>query len=247
MSAGVKSLLVLEVDLVLALGALVVGGLDLKVHSLQRHTDLPPGGFAVIQRAQIEVASLIVGLGGGLSLVIGLEQEKLCFRPHVESLKAHISGLLDGPLQNIAGIPGKRRPVGVVHVTDQPGHLFVQRPPGKDAEGLQIRIKILVGLIDTDKALDGGAVKHTLIVYRLLNLGGGNGHVFQLAENIRKLEANKFDILLPDHTDDILFTMHHKRAISFLSVYIPHIAREALRRKALRPPGRNALVHNCRC
>ena len=61
----------------LAPGALMVAGLDLKAHLLQIQADLPAGALTVVQGAQVEVARLVVGLGGGLALVVGLEQEML--------------------------------------------------------------------------------------------------------------------------------------------------------------------------
>ena len=87
----------------LALGYLVVAGLDLKAHLLQGHADLPPGALPVVQGAQIEVARLVVGLGGGLALLVGLEQEELRLRAHIETVVAHVVGLLDHPLEHIAG------------------------------------------------------------------------------------------------------------------------------------------------
>ena len=203
----------------LALGALVVAGLDLEFHLLQGHADLPAGGLAVVQGAQIEVARLVVGLGGGLALVVGLEQEELRLRAHVEPVKAHVVGLLDHPFQHIPGVAHKGRAVGVVHVADEPGHLAVVGPPGEDTEALEIRIEILVGLVDAHKALDGGTVEHALVVDGLLDLGGGNGHILQHAEDVGKLEPDKLNVLLLDDADDVLFVVDHHGLIP-LSLFI---------------------------
>ena len=204
---GVEGLGVLEVDLMLALGALVVAGLDLKVHLLQRHADLPPGGLPVIQGAQVEVARLVVGLGGGLALLVGLEQEELRLRAHIETVVAHVVGLLDHPLEHIAGIAHEGGSVGVVYVADQPGHFTVAGPPGEDTEALQIRVEVLVRLVNADEALNGGAVEHTLVADRLFNLGRGDGHVFEHAENVGKLQAHELDFLFPNDADDVLFAV----------------------------------------
>ena len=48
---GAEGVGVFEVDLVLAGGHLVVGGLDLKAHLFQRHADLAAGALAVVERA----------------------------------------------------------------------------------------------------------------------------------------------------------------------------------------------------
>ena len=140
---GVEGLGVLEVDLMLALGALVVAGLDLKVHLLQGHADLPAGGLAVVQGAQVKVARLVVGLGGGLALVVGLEQEELQFRSHIAG-EAQGVGTAEHPLQHTSGITGEGGTIGVVDVADQPGHLAVLGPPGQDGKGVQVRPEILV-------------------------------------------------------------------------------------------------------
>ncbi len=80
MSARVQGVGVLEVDLVLALGALVVAGLDLKAHLLQGHADLPAGALPVVQGAQVEVARLVLGRVVGVALVVGLKEEELQLR-----------------------------------------------------------------------------------------------------------------------------------------------------------------------
>ena len=76
-------------------------------------------------------------------------------------------------------------------------------PPGENHEGIEIGVEILVGLVDPHEALNGGAVEHDLVVDRLLNLGGGDGNVFQLTEDVGELEADKLNILLMDDADDI--------------------------------------------
>ena len=48
---GAEGVGVFKVDLVLAAGALVVGGFDLKAHLLQRQADFPAGGFPVVEGA----------------------------------------------------------------------------------------------------------------------------------------------------------------------------------------------------
>lgn len=64
----------------------------------------------MIQGAQVEVARLVVGLGGGLALLVGLEQEELRLRAHIEAVVAHVVGLLDHPLEHVAGSPTKGVP-----------------------------------------------------------------------------------------------------------------------------------------
>ena len=102
--------------------------------------------------------------------------------------------------------------------------------PGNDGKGIQIGIEILVGFVDADESLDGRAVKHDLVVDRTLDLGGGDGDVFQLSENIGELQADKFHVLLFHDPNNVFFGITHNHCIlSFrifaqpdLIVYIAH-------------------------
>ncbi len=94
-------------------------------------------------------------------------------------------------------------------VADQAGHLAVLGPPGEDDKAVQIGVQVLVGLIDADEALNGGAVQHDLIVHRPLDLGGGDGHVFQLAENVGELHPDELDVLFLHDADDIFLGVSH--------------------------------------
>ena len=71
---------ILEVDLMLPCRHLMVRGLDLKAHVLQRHADLAPRALAAVERTQIKIAGLVVRLRDGIAGVVRLEEEKLAFR-----------------------------------------------------------------------------------------------------------------------------------------------------------------------
>ena len=191
-----------EVDLVLAGVHLVVAGLDLEAHLLQAQADLPAGGLPVVQGAQVEVPGLVAGAGGGAAVLISLEQEELQLRPGVEG-EAHVLRLPQRPLQHASGVSHEGRAVGIVDVADQPGHLAVLGPPGQHREGVQVRPQVLVGLLHPDEALDGTAVHHDLPVQSPPDLRGGDGHVFQLAEDVGELHADELDVLLPDQAEDV--------------------------------------------
>ena len=87
---GVECIGILKVDLMLTGGALVVRGFDLKAQGFQSQADLPAGVVTVVDGAQVEVAGLIAGLGGGLAVLVDLEQEELALRANVEGV-AHVS------------------------------------------------------------------------------------------------------------------------------------------------------------
>ena len=203
---GGQRLGVLEVDLVLALGNLVVGSLDLEAHLLQRQADLAAGALAVIQRAQVEVTGLVGGGGGGVAGLIGLEEEELALRADVEGV-AHVGGLLQHALEHAAGIAHEGGAVRIVHVADQAGNLAVLRSPGKHREGIQIRIEVLVGLVDANEAFNGAAVDHDLVVDSLLNLGCGDGDILQLTENVGELHADELHVSLANQADDVFLAV----------------------------------------
>ena len=137
------------------------------------------------------------------------EQEELRLGAHIKPVKAHGVGLLNHLFEHIPGVANEGGAVGVVHIADEPGHLAVAGPPGEDGEGVQVGVEVLVRLVNADKALDGGAVEHDLVVHRLFDLRGGDGHIFQLAEDVRELEADKLNILLLHHADDVFFGVRH--------------------------------------
>ena len=193
----------------LAPGALMVAGLDLKAHLLQIQADLPAGALTVVQGAQVEVARLVPGEGGGVALVVSLKEEELQLRPDVEGIKAHVPAALEHPAEHPAGVAHKGGSVRVIHVADQPGHLALGGPPGEDGKAVQIGVEVLIGLIDAGVALDGGAVKGDLVVHRLFNLGGGDGHILQLSEDVHKLHPNEFDVLLLHDADNVFLSIAH--------------------------------------
>ena len=190
-------------------GHLMVAGLDLEAHLLQGQADFTASPLPVIQGAQVEVSGLIVGLGGGLALLVSLEEEELRLGAHAEGVIAHILGPLEHPLQHAAGVAHEGGAVGVVDIADEPGHLAVLGPPGEHSEGVQVGVEILVGLIDAHEALDGGAVQHDLVVDRLLDLRGRDGHVLELTENVGELHTDKLDVLFFYDADDIFLGMRH--------------------------------------
>ena len=197
---------VLEINLVLGRRDLVVAGLHLKAHILQIQHNIPAHIFRQVNRRNIKIPCHLVGLGGGPPLLVGVEQEEFTLRPHLEGIS---HGLCPGHglPQHITGITRKGRAVRIVHVADQAGHLSLLGTPGKYLKGIKIRIEVHIGLINPHKALDGGAVKHTLVIQGLLQLAGRNCHIFQLSKYIRKLKADELHILLPGHTDNIILVV----------------------------------------
>ena len=133
-----------------------------------------------------------------------MKQEKFAFRANVKRI-SHIGSLLDRPFQDIARIALKWRAVRPVNITNQAGHFAKLRAPWEDHEGIVIRAKIHIRLLNADKAFNRRAVKHAFIIERLLQLANSNRHIFQLAKNIRKLKADKLHVFFLCNAEDIFF------------------------------------------
>ena len=163
----------------------------------------------MVQWAQVKIASLVPGDGGGPAHFVGLKQEELQLRADVKGVEAHVLRPAQHPAQDTPGVAHKGGAVRVIHIADEPGHLALGGPPGENRKTIQIGIQALVRLVDAGEPLDGGAVEHDLVVHRLLDLRGGDGHVFQLAKNIHKLHADKLDLLVLYQTDDVFLGVTH--------------------------------------
>ena len=93
-----QRIVIAEVDLVLARRDLVMRGLDVKSHLLEREDDFAADVFAEIDRRQVEIAAGVVRLGRRLAVAAPLEQEELRLgsRLHREAL---LGGQRDHALQ----------------------------------------------------------------------------------------------------------------------------------------------------
>ena len=202
---------VFKVDLVLCDRHLMVGSLNLKSHVLEGQANIAAAALTQIGRPHIKITRRVMSDGGGMAILVGVEQEEFALRPHVEAV-SHVRRILDRFAQDVARVPFKRRAVRLVDVADQPGNLPVPGVPGQDDKGVQIRPEIHIGLLNTHKALDGRAVEHTLVIQCFFHLAGRNGHILQGAENVRKLQPDKFHVIFPDNPDDVLlgvFAQNH--------------------------------------
>ena len=65
------------------------------------------------------------------------------------------------------------------------------------------------------------AIHHNLVVQRPPDLRGGDGYVFQLAENVCELHTDELGILLPDQPDDVLLGVvtHEPDSFPMVTVY----------------------------
>ena len=180
----------------------MMGCLDDESHILQVHDDVTTGILTEVQRSDVEISGLFVGVGRRHGIFIGIEQEKFTFGTYLERI-SHILSLLHRTLQHIAGIAFKRLGVGAIDITDHTRHLALLGSPGEDLQRRQIRIQIHIGFLDPGEAVDGGAVEHAFIVQYTIQLTGCHCNIFQIAKQIRELQTDEFHILFFHKTDDI--------------------------------------------
>ena len=197
-----QRLIVLEINLVLAARHLVVAGFDFKAHVLEHHAHLAAGDFALVGRTQVEVTALVIGAGGRLAGIVGMEQEELQLRPDVEFI-AHLAGALQHAFEHIAGVALKGPAISGINVADQAGDLSLLAP-GQDTEAVRIGIEAHIALLDAGKALDGRSVEAAVVLERLFHLAGGDGDALHRAENIGKLQAKEANVVFAHHADDVL-------------------------------------------
>ena len=150
---GCQRLRVFEVDFVLSCGYLMVRSLYFKAHCLKCEARLTSCAFAVVKGTKVKVARLIVCLCGRFSLVIGLEKEELKLRPYIKGI-THISRPFKHLFKSSSRVPDKGCSIGIMYVADKPCYLAVLRSPGEHCKCVEVGIQVLVGLLNTHKALN---------------------------------------------------------------------------------------------
>jgi hypothetical protein len=164
---------VLEVDLVLSGGDLVVGGLDFEAHLLQGENDVAARLFPAVDRRQVEVGPFVVGVHDRIAGGVPTEEEEFGLWSGDHRV-AERRGLVHLLLQRHARAAGERAPIRVVHIADQtPDLLAALVRPGIDRERREVGDQVHVGFLDPREAFDRGAVELDLAVQSLLELRAG--------------------------------------------------------------------------
>ena len=71
----------------------MVGCLNDKAHILQIHDNVTAGILTEVQRTDVEIAGLLMGVGGGHGIFIRIEQEKFTLGTDLKGI-AHVLCLL---------------------------------------------------------------------------------------------------------------------------------------------------------
>ena len=176
--------------------------LDFKPHVLEQYAHLAAGDLALIDGAEIEVASLIIGIRGSLAAIVGMEEEELQLRTDEEAI-AQSLGMAQHALQYVAGTALKGLAVGRVHIADEPCDIALLIP-GQDAEGIRVWMQAHIALFDAGESLNGRAIELALICKCAVQLADSNHHTLHRSEDIGELQADKADVILLHHAPDIL-------------------------------------------
>ena len=204
---GGERVSVAEVDLVLADRDLVVRGLDLEAHLLERDLDVAPAVLAAVDRGDVEVRRGVVRVDGRVAVAVELEEEELGLGADVHRV-AQVGGLLQHPAQVGARIAGEGLAVGVGDVADQPGGAGrLGAAPREHRVRRRVRQEVHVRLLDPLESADRRAVEHQLVVERLLELVDGDGDVLDGAVRLGELEAHEGNAVARALLQDLCLSM----------------------------------------
>ena len=197
---------ILQINLMLGRRDLVMRSLNLKSHLFQIQHNIPPYIFRHINRAHIKISGHFMRFGSWLSFFICLKQKKFTFWTYQKSI-THIGCFFQYLFQHKARISLKRFSSWPIHITNQPCHLPLLRPPRKNFKSIQIRMQVHIRLLNPHKSLNRRTIKHTTIIQCLSQLAGSYGHILQHSKNICKLQTDKLHIIFFHHTDDVFFAI----------------------------------------
>src|SRR5690606_18751545 len=190
---------VLEVDLVLADGDLVVAGLDLDAHLLKvaDHVLADVGGEVA---RQVEVAAPVVRQRGD-ALTISREEEELQLRSGVEGV-AKLGELLDLAVQDVARVARERIAVWIVNPAEDAGGREFTALPRHAAERGEVRLEVHVRFGDASETGDGGTIDPLAALDDVGEPLRREGHLLDDAHDIGELEVNELDPLALDLRKD---------------------------------------------
>ena len=178
-------------------------------HLLKREHRFAAKVGRVVERRQIEIAALVDRLGRG----IALEAEILDRRADIDRI-AHRACTLQHIHEHMARVAGSRRPVGRAQIAEHARHAIVARAPRQHLERRRVGMHEHVGILQACEAVDGRPVEADAFLKRDFDVGGRNGDVFQIAENVGEPQSQKANVALFNLLDDILLRIDHESPLT---------------------------------
>ena len=206
---GGKRVAEAQIDFLLRWGRFMMRILNGNAHFLEREHGFAAKVGCVVERRQIEIAALI----DGLRRRIALEAEILDRRADVDRI-AHRARALQHIHEHMARIARSRRPVRRAQIAEHARHAVVARTPRQHLEGRRVGMHEHIGILQARKPVDGRAIEADAFFKRDFNIGGRNGDVFQIAENIGEPQSQKANVALFDLLDDILLRINHESPLT---------------------------------
>ena len=194
---------VVEINLVLAVAALVVAVLGRKAHLLHGQADVPAQVLACIQRGHIEIAACVDGDAGGTAMVVVLEEIELALSAYIAAQAQISEPAVDVP-QEAAAVAAEGGVVRLFHVAEELHHPPLGGAPGQDGRGGQVGPEDKVALLHMHEARNGAAVEADALFQRLGQVAGQHGDVLLNAKDVTEREADKFYVVVLDEIEDVL-------------------------------------------
>ena len=182
---------------------LVVTGLDFESEHLEIVDDQASQRLRLIDRRQIEIATLVVRIQRRSALFVYLKEEELRFATGHHRV-AKLGRLLNLPLQGETRTTREWRVVRVVDVADQASDTATLIVVGKNPKGCEIRLEEHVALFDAYETLDGRTVKEDVPGESLRELTLGNLHVLVDTSDIGELQSQGIHLEPLGKPEDVL-------------------------------------------
>ncbi len=184
---------VLQIDLVLTRGHLMVARLHLKAHGVEVQRSLLPDYLPWVQRELVEIVTRIRGAVRRPPVLVELEQEELVLWTGIVDI-AHPPGPFHLPLQDVTGVPGEPLAAVIVDAAHHARSLQFAGGPGVDLECTEIGMGPQIALLDGRITDDGGTVEKNPIIQRLLQLGSGDRDRLHRSEDVHELHLDELDL-----------------------------------------------------
>ena len=192
----------------LARPVLVERVLDRDPHRFQSEHRLLAQLRTDVVRGQVEVPGRVERLGA----LARTEVEELHLGPD-EEREALLPGLLEVPLQDVAGIAVERLAGGRLDVAEHPGDRGVGVLDREQLERVRVRLGDHVGLLDPAVALDRRPVEGHALFEGDFELGGRDLDRLQEAEDIGEPQAHEAHAALFDGAEDVLELALHAGSV----------------------------------
>ena len=192
-----------EVDLVLAVGDLVMRRLHLEPHLLERRHDRASRLLATVHRRQVEVSAHVMRRRRCRAVGGRLEQEELRLHAGVHHVPL-FRRACDLSLEHAARIAEERFAFRRRHVADHTRHARRRIAPREDPERAEVGHQQHVRLFHPYEPLDRRAVKEDVARQRLLELRRRDLDVLVDAEDVGELEAQKAHLVRVRDLEDLL-------------------------------------------